>query len=43
MPSDMSVTAHFLRIEGDEYIISLDPPAPRPPPPASDDCCNFEI
>ena len=29
---------HFLRIEGDEYIISLDPPPPphpHPLPPAS--------
>ena len=26
---------NFLRIEGDEYIISLDPP-PQLPPPASD-------
>ena len=31
----IKILVGFLRIEGDEYIISLDPPTP-PPPPASD-------
>ena len=32
----VSIIIDFLGIEGDEYIISLDPPPPRPLPPASD-------
>ena len=33
---------NFLRIEGDEYIISLDPP-PLPPTLASNHCWNLKI